>query len=41
MAVDALRAMEAKAITALVITDEQQRPVGVVHMHDILKAGLI
>lgn len=41
MAVDALNTMEAKSITALVIVDEDNHPVGVIHMHDILKAGLV
>ena len=41
MAVDALNLMEEKKITTLVITDDKQHPVGVIHMHDILKAGLI
>jgi len=41
MAVDALNIMEEKTITTLVIVDEQQCPVGVIHMHDILKAGLV
>ena len=41
MAVDALNIMEEKSITTLVITDAKQHPVGVIHMHDILKAGLV
>jgi hypothetical protein len=26
-------------ITALVVVDEKQRPLGVLHLHDCLKAG--
>lgn len=41
MAVDALKIMEEKSITALVIVDDNNRALGVIHMHDILKAGLV
>ncbi|MGE0201286.1 MAG: SIS domain-containing protein [Candidatus Melainabacteria bacterium] len=40
LAEKALRLMETHKITALLITDEQERPVGVIHMHDILQAGI-
>jgi CBS domain-containing protein len=30
---------EAGPITALVVVDEQGRPLGVLHLHDCLKAG--
>lgn len=40
LAAEALGIMESHKITALVVTDEQQRPVGVIHIHDILRAGV-
>lgn len=36
----ALELMEKFAITQLVITDKKKAPVGVVHLHDLVKAGL-
>ncbi len=41
LAAEALKIMEDKKITALIVLDEQKRPSGVVHMHDILRAGII
>jgi len=40
LAAEALHIMEEHAISALVAVDDEQRPVGVVHLHDILKAGV-
>jgi arabinose-5-phosphate isomerase len=40
LAAEALRVLEDHAITSLVITDEKNRPIGVIHIHDILKAGI-
>lgn len=40
LAAEALGLMESKKITALVVV-ENGKPVGVVHMHDILRAGVI
>jgi arabinose-5-phosphate isomerase len=40
LAAEALRILEDHAITSLVITDDGKRPVGVIHIHDILKAGI-
>ncbi|MBN2225322.1 MAG: KpsF/GutQ family sugar-phosphate isomerase [Deltaproteobacteria bacterium] len=40
LAAEALRILEDHAITSLVITDNENRPVGVIHIHDILKAGI-
>lgn len=40
LAVEALNIMEGKAITSLVVTDNNNCPVGVVHMHQVLKAGV-
>ncbi|WP_041522507.1 KpsF/GutQ family sugar-phosphate isomerase [Gilvimarinus agarilyticus] len=41
LAAEALNLMETRKITALVITDEQGVATGVVHMHDLLRAGVI
>ncbi len=40
LAAEALHIMEEHTITALVIVDDTRKPVGVVHLHDILKAGV-
>ena len=40
LAAQALKIMEDSKITALVVTDDQQRPVGVLHLHDLLQAGV-
>jgi arabinose-5-phosphate isomerase len=40
LAAEALAIMEGRKITALVVEDEQHHPVGVLHMHDLLRAGL-
>jgi arabinose-5-phosphate isomerase len=41
LAAEALGIMETSKITALVVEDNQHHPVGVIHMHDILRAGVI
>jgi len=41
LAAQALTIMESKKITALVVEDEDHHPLGVLHMHDILRAGVI
>lgn len=41
LAAEALGVMEDLKITALVVEDNQHHPVGVIHMHDILRAGVI
>ncbi|MBN1881393.1 MAG: KpsF/GutQ family sugar-phosphate isomerase [Deltaproteobacteria bacterium] len=40
LAAEALRVMEDNAITSLVVPDDEGRPRGVIHIHDILKAGI-
>jgi len=40
LASEALRVMEDSTITSLVIMDDDGRPLGVIHIHDILKAGI-
>ncbi|HOE67505.1 MAG TPA: KpsF/GutQ family sugar-phosphate isomerase [Candidatus Hydrogenedentes bacterium] len=39
-AVEALRLMEDNAIMVLPVVDEAGKPVGAIHMHDLVKAGL-
>lgn len=41
LAAEALNLMEKNKITALVVTDHGQKPVGIIHIHDILRAGVI
>ena len=41
LAVEALQLMETHKITALVIPDQEQRAEGLIHMHDLLRAGVI
>ena len=41
LAAEALTIMEKSAITALIVEDERHRPLGVLHMHDILRAGVV
>ena len=40
-AASALHLMEKYSITALAVVDDDNKPVGVVHIHDILKAGVV
>jgi arabinose-5-phosphate isomerase len=40
LAATALEQMESYNITQLVVVDEAQRPVGMLHLHDLVKAGL-
>lgn len=41
LAAEALGIMEEKSITSLVAVDDQQQPIGVIHLHDLLRAGLL
>jgi arabinose-5-phosphate isomerase len=41
LAAEALNIMEKKSITALIVADKESSPLGVLHMHDLLKAGII
>lgn len=41
LAADALGIMRNKKITALPVIDDNNKPIGVVHMHDLLQAGVI
>lgn len=40
LAAKALNLMEKYSITALAITDENKKPVGILHIHDLLRAGV-
>jgi len=41
LAVKALSIMERHSITSLVVPDEQGRVKGIIHLHDILKKGIV
>lgn len=41
LAAEALTIMEKASITAVVVEDASNHPIGVLHMHDILRAGVI
>ncbi|MBD3667700.1 MAG: KpsF/GutQ family sugar-phosphate isomerase [Kangiella sp.] len=41
LAVDAVNLMEESSITSLIVVDENSKPLGVIHMHDLLKAGVV
>lgn len=41
LAAKALNMMESYSITSLIITNGKREPVGIVHLHDILKAGVV
>jgi arabinose-5-phosphate isomerase len=40
LAAEALKKMEEFGITSLIVTDGEKRPVGIVHLHDIMRAGV-
>lgn len=41
LAAKALSIMESFSITALVVPDEEGKPIGIIHLHDILKQGIV
>jgi arabinose-5-phosphate isomerase len=41
LAAKALQVMESFAITSLVIVDDAHRPIGIIHLHDILRAKIV
>lgn len=41
LAAAALQQMESKKINGLLVVDEQQRPLGAINMHDLLRAGVV
>ena len=40
LAAEALKIMNQYKITCLIVVDKQQVPLGVVHMYDLIRAGL-
>jgi arabinose-5-phosphate isomerase len=40
LAVEALALMNERKITCLMVTDAENRPIGVIHIHDCLRAGV-
>lgn len=41
LAVEALNLMQSFKITSLVVVSSEQAPIGLIHIHDILKAGVV
>lgn len=41
LAAEALKVMEDLSITALLVENHEQRAIGVLHMHDLLRAGVV
>lgn len=41
LAAEALAIMQKYSITSLVVVDEQKRPAAVIHLHDLLRAGVL
>jgi arabinose-5-phosphate isomerase len=41
LAATALSILEKNSITALIVPDEKERPVGIIHLHDILRQGIV
>ena len=40
MAVEALERLENNNITQILVTDSQNKYIGVVHLHDLIKEGI-
>lgn len=41
LAIEAIKVMHENKITFLVVVDDERYPLGVIHMHDLLRAGMI
>jgi arabinose-5-phosphate isomerase len=41
LAAKAVSVMEIKSITALIVPDEKNRALGIIHLHDVLKQGIV
>ncbi len=41
LAAEAMQIMEDKKINALIVVDNQQRPIGALNMHDLIRAGIV
>ena len=41
LAAEAVAIMEKNSITCLIVSDHSAKPEGVIHLHDLLKAGVV
>jgi arabinose-5-phosphate isomerase len=41
LAAEAVNSMERYSITSLIVTDPEDKLTGIVHLHDLLKAGIV
>jgi arabinose-5-phosphate isomerase len=41
LAAEAMQIMEQKKINALIVVDDQRRPIGALNMHDLIHAGIV
>jgi len=41
LAAEAVSIMEKNSITCLIVTDTSSKPEGVIHLHDLLKSGVV
>ncbi|MGZ4980363.1 MAG: CBS domain-containing protein [Methylobacter sp.] len=41
LAAEAMQIMERKKINALIVVDDQQRAIGALNMHDLVRAGIV
>jgi len=41
LAAEAMQIMESKKINALLVVDSQQKLLGALNMHDLLRAGIV
>jgi arabinose-5-phosphate isomerase len=41
LAARGIKIMEDQGITALLVVDDERRPVGVLHLHDLMRAGIV
>ena len=41
LVIKALRKMEGSSITALIVPDAAGIPAGVIHLHDVIKSGVV
>ena len=40
LAAEVLQTLNARKISATIVVDEDQKPVGIVHLHDLLRIGV-
>jgi arabinose-5-phosphate isomerase len=41
LAVKAAKMMEEHRVTSLLVIDKEKKPVGIIHLHDIMQAGVL